>query len=212
MPSKINRLFVAGVLPLVTVACGAQGASSTAEVELDRPESVAMADPPPGYQFDTLAQLAATARFIVRGEVLSAERGDDVHGDVPRSTLSYREVTVRVIEQYDGPTLPNEIIIDQDGYDSDGDPYELATEPWLFPGDEAVYFLIPSSHDDTHFDSLWGGELHLQDDGTVRVFTAMDNPALRGIADRPWPEVEQILRDAIAKARTEGIRPVRPAS
>ncbi len=173
---------------------------------MDRPETVLHASRPPGYIFKSLPRLVATSDVVVVGTVESAEKGARI---VPDDDLYHRAVTVSVTDQLYGPSVASTITVREDGYNGDT-PFELEEQPWLYPGDRAVYFLAqPGDAPPHHYNIIAApGRLTIEEDGSVS--TKAIDPIARELDGRSWDDVKQAIRAAVEKARDEDVPPLPP--
>jgi hypothetical protein len=182
---KAFRAITTIVALSISVACG------------ERPDTVAHADYPAEYTFETLPQLVRKSDLVVLGTVESAARGHSMGGG-----LYSRDLTVRVEKHYYGVAVGARIVVDQEGYDAlDGTDasYELDSQPWVYPGDRAVFFLETGDSDLTpegHFILLPGpGQLVVNEDG--KVSTPADDPIARQLNGSSWSTVEGEIEAAV---------------
>ncbi len=133
---------------LLLSACGArsdttvtaQPATCINPVETASPPYAAMATW--DYYFRNVAEMAATADLVVHGTVTCVEKGHALGtGDVESSPESVVDVTVKVDAVLKGPADIESLVIDEEGYDRDGDPFQIVDSPWSRVGDTGYYFL-----------------------------------------------------------------------
>ncbi len=195
-PRNAFRAIATVVALSISAACG------------ERPDTVAHADYPAEYTFETLPKLVRKSDLIVLVTVESAARGHSISrgGD-----LYSRDLTVRVEKHYYGVAVGARIVVDQEGYDDlDGTDtsYELDSQPWVYPGDRAVFFLKTGESDLTpegHFIPLSGpGQLVVNEDG--KVSTPADDPVARQLDGAPWPSVEAKIEKAVELVE-QGVTP-----
>ncbi len=195
-PGKAFGTIAALVALSVLAGCG------------ERPDTVAHADYPAEYTFETLPKLVRKSDLIVLVTVESAARGRSISrgGD-----LYSRDLTARVQKHYYGVAVDARIVVQQEGYDdADGTDtsYELDSQPWVYPGDRAVFFLESGESDLTpqgHFIPLPGpGQLVVNEDG--KVSTPADDPIARQLDGASLPTVERLVEAAVQLVK-KGERP-----
>jgi len=198
------RIFVVAVLLLTAVAC--QSSDSGGSNEQPRYVADALWD----YRFNSLLQMVATSTAFVKGTVVSAGPGR-VIGDPDDGSRErrLREVTVRVDEQLFGESVGATVVLEEEGFDSKGNPFELSGAPWSEIGDRGVFFL---EHRDTqppgHF--YWlppEGRLLLRDGEVVALSTS----ALADSLERLTPQgLEEAIQDNGRIVENRRVPPLKP--
>ena len=169
--------------------------SSPREIEASRP---------PGYWFRSLAQLVATSEVVVYGTVESVRRGHALTPDDP--TLLVRDVTVTVQRQFSGPPVGDRIVVDQESIEVDGPgnasterAFEFAEQPWVYPGDQVIYFLVDTdTRPEGHYTIVAMPGQMVVHDGTV--LTPAEDPVAGSVNGEDWDTVRTQLLDAVRQA------------
>jgi hypothetical protein len=218
---RIALGLVAASIGLV-VGCGQQaGTGDRAGTDLpERPDTVAVADPPPGCTFKSLPALVATSDIVVFGTVESAQPGPvirqelfpssdpAVEDDKPTDVLvdvRRREVTVRVEQQFFGAPVEAKIVLEQAGYEGE-QAYELSGTPWLFPGDRAVFFAQEDAATAGNYRIMLAGEWVVEGNGSVSTFDT--DPLLVALDGVSWKAVAADLQAAVGKVLAGNASPV----
>jgi hypothetical protein len=107
-----------------------------------RPEPVLAVRAESIYQFDTLVEMVAASDLIIRGEVISTERGRIV-GDPSSGAVVSRVVTVAVRETLTHRSLgePATVLIEEEGWLADGTAIAVNGMAPSTPGDTGIWFL-----------------------------------------------------------------------
>lgn len=189
-------------LLFTTVLAGCGSDSSAVE----HPDSVVDAGRPPGYVFESLPRLVATSELVVLGTVQSAEKGKRV---VPDDPLRHRKIVVEVEEQFHGPSVESTIVIHEGGYNGEKS-YELSEQPWLYPGDRAVYFLAhPPNAKPNHYEIIApSGRFAIADDNTIS--SEATDPIARQLDGISWSKFTHRLRGKVQTARQQDVQPLPP--
>lgn len=195
-PAALTALLLATLL-------GGCGSDSSA---VERPDSVVDAARPPGYVFESLPRLVATSEVVVLGTVQSAGKGERV---VPDDPLHHRKVVLDVEKQFHGESVDSTIVVHEGGYNGDKS-YELREQPWLYPGDRAVYFLAhPPNAKPNHYDIVAApGRFAITEDNTVS--SEATDPVARQLDGIPWSKFTQRLRGKVQTARQQDVQPLPP--
>lgn len=200
--ASANSYSILGVLTALVLFALLTGCNAGVE----RPESVAHADSPPGYTFKSLPKLVATSEIVVVGTVKSAEKGERV---VPGDTLYNRDVSLQVEKQFYGATVGLTIVVHQDGYEGETS-FEFSDLPWVYPGDRVAFFLAHAPGDPpNHYEIIAvPGMLVIEDSGTVS--TEATDPIARELDGQQWSVVAPRIRGAVQVVKKEGIKPLPP--
>lgn len=199
------RFFLISLLAVSAVACQSPD-SLSGPVDQRRYITDAMWD----YHFDSLLQMVATSTAVIRGTVESAGKGrligDPDDGSQERRL---REVIVRVDEQLFGEQVGTRVVLEEEGFDSKGNPFEIEGAPWSEIGDHGIFFL---EHRDTqapgHF--YWlppEGRLLLRDGEVTSSSTSALGKSLERLTIR---ELKEAIRDAGRIVEDRNIPPLKP--
>lgn len=164
-------------------------------------------------QFDSLDQLAATARLVVRAEVVDVVKGESVAlTDSSNRTVTPRFVILRVDDVLNSRTseqVPDQIKVN-DGFWEKGEGYAREGLDWANEGASGYYFLSqdrdPNGKTLTTYSVLsTSGRVLFHDDHTEHA----DTEIWDAIANNESPEaVDEAIAKAIESAQSGATKPV----
>ena len=161
----VHSLVVMGSLALVLAACS--GSTEQRAAKEEKPEVIALTSVW-HYSFDSIETMLATSDLVVLGEVTAFRQGRLLFPQEPDTSHRLRESTITISEVLKGEYTGTTLILEEQGYFSDGTPYELGEMPWSVVGDIGVFFLKRNAFfPENHF-----GQIH--PDG--RILTAFRDP------------------------------------
>lgn len=198
-------VVAAALLVLSLAACGSSSARSQSPAADDRPLQVVDAGRAPGYFFESFEQMMANSDIAIYGEVTQAVKGHSI-GDDPSDPLAVRDVTVRVDQVLYGPDPGPTVIVDQEGYSGDT-PFELEEQPWVYPGDHVVYFLIDTAtRPPGHYTIVAPGGQIVVRNGVAK--TPAEDPIAQKIDRQSWDAVRRAIQVAAVAANNNPLQPL----
>ena len=164
--------------------------------------------------FRNPGELAATSRFVLRGEVVAVEQGGPVdYQDGTGPTVIPRQLVVEVDEQLFArniqETLPDRIRV-FDGYWDGRTGYASEMLPWAQPGDTGYFFVTRGRKPDGEVDPVYSvlgssGRVVVTDGRVQHELDALWEAA--GSPDTA-PEVSSAVAAAVKAARSGEAKPV----
>ncbi|WP_183093065.1 hypothetical protein [Nocardioides stalactiti] len=175
----------------------------------DEPESVAHVREI--HHFESLAEMVATSDLVVVAEATATEPGR-WHGDpgAPDSTRS-RAVTLAVDEVlWSGPQprkqVPRTLTLDEEGWSSERQGYQLEGLPWLEVGDTGVFALdIDPETGDAYLVNTQSRFLF--DGSTVVPSGDQETPLALRTAGRPSRDLRRDVLAAAERVRSGRVSP-----
>jgi len=139
-----NRWLFAAALAALVIASGCSLNGSGSDALPDGPSQI-IHEGDRARTFDTLGQLAATAKIVVRGEVIDVREGNpitfaDGSGITVTPRLLLLDVQQVLMSRSGGNQSPTTLEVN-DGYWQSGEGYAREGLPWAQPGDVGVFFL-----------------------------------------------------------------------
>ncbi|WP_329623441.1 hypothetical protein OG357_25950 [Streptomyces sp. NBC_01255] len=94
------------------------------------------------FDFKSLGEMVATAPVIVKAEVVSVQPGRSIGSAEDGGIDQARDVTLSVTTSYKKyPAIPLTIVMEEWGWDGDGNGYQVENLTWSQVGDKGFYFL-----------------------------------------------------------------------
>ncbi len=119
------------------------GAEATSAHRDERPERIVSGREV--FDFKNLAEITSTSSVIVKAEVVGIQPGRTIGSADEGGLDQARDVTLSVATSYKRfPTVPQTIVLEEWGWDGDGNGYQVENVTWSEIGHKGYYFLKPS--------------------------------------------------------------------
>ncbi|MBA2949814.1 hypothetical protein [Streptomyces himalayensis] len=129
-------------------------------------------------EFESFAQMAVTSTAVVRATVTEVNPGRIVGGDETAepgeesAATQARDVTLKVTQTFsidDSVEIPELIIVEEWGWDADGDGFQVNNYTWSEVGEEYFFFLGDSDSSDPIRQNVISteGRIHINENGSL---------------------------------------------
>lgn len=150
----------------------------------------------PGDWFQSIPSMLRDSSLVIRGTVVSAEKGHTI-GD-PSEKFYVRDVVVDVDETFFGPAV-EQVSVDQNGYTGDR-AFEIDEIPWAYPGDTGIWFLQEvSNRPEGHYPLAVMPGQYLVKNGLVT--SNAPDPVAKDLSGRTLSDVSSAIRQAVTQMR-----------
>lgn len=185
---------VAGVVALTVVARGRGEVPAAAPTTTAAPELEPVAVTSDAPRFTSVDQLVAASDLIVRARVRDAQPGRWFGDGSASARIRSRLVTLDVEEVLRGEVPPGELgtlLVEEEGWSSDGAPLVVDGAAPSIEGDEGVWFLVDPGDDTTDALIVVNAQGRYLVDGDRLTGAAGDDPLVAELSASSITELEE---------------------
>lgn len=149
-----------------------------------------------GPRFPTLDNLVAASDVVVRGRVVATERGRWFGDEASTARVQSRLVTLEVDEVLAGTLNADALVIEEEGWLSDGSPLVVDGAAPSRSGDEGIWFLAEGGDPTLGAHVVVGaqGRYLVRAPGDPVLGATLDDPLIADLSSLTATELEHRLR------------------